>query len=63
MKGIPLKDCFVKTHFQVRTFLAPGDNLGLVIRGGVEYQVGIFVIHVDAGSVAENLGLEVKTFR
>ena len=56
-----MKNCFDTIHVQVRTFLAPGDNLGLVIRGGVEYQVGIFVIHVDSGSVAENLGLEVKT--
>ena len=40
--------------------LKPGDNLGLVIRGGVDYGVGIFVIEVDPGSVAEKLGLEVS---
>jgi hypothetical protein len=43
----------------VQALLSPGDNLGLVIRGGAEYGVGVFVIQVDPGSVAEKLGLKV----
>ena len=47
----------------MQALLSPGDNLGLVIRGGAEYGVGIFVIQVDPGSVAEKLGLQVNTKR
>ena len=43
----------------MEALLCPGDNLGLVIRGGAEYGVGIFVIQVDPHSVAERLGLQV----
>ena len=45
----------------MQALLSPGDNLGLVIRGGAEYGVGIFVIQVDPGSVADKLGLQVNT--
>ena len=38
----------------------PGQNLGLMIRGGAEYGLGIFVTGVDPGSVAHRAGLQVK---
>jgi hypothetical protein len=37
----------------------PGQNLGLMIRGGSEYGLGIYVTGVDPGSVAERGGLQV----
>ena len=46
--------------FEVEALLCPGDNLGIIIRGGAEYGVGIFVVQVDQHSVAQKLGLEVK---
>ena len=36
----------------------PGQNLGLMIRGGCEYGLGIYVTGVDPGSVAERVGLQ-----
>ena len=41
------------------------DNLGLTIRGGVEYGLGIYVTGVDLESVAYKNGLKVswKLFR
>ncbi|ODN04761.1 Whirlin [Orchesella cincta] len=38
--------------------IAPGQNLGLMIRGGCEYGLGIYVTGVDPGSVAERVGLQ-----
>lgn len=37
----------------------PGQNLGLMIRGGSEYGLGIYVTGVDNNSAAENAGLKV----
>lgn len=37
-----------------------GQSLGLMIRGGIEYGLGIFVTGVDKDSVAERSGLMVK---
>lgn len=36
----------------------PGQNLGLMIRGGCEYGLGIYVTGVDLGSVAQRAGLQ-----
>ena len=33
--------------------------LGLMIRGGNEFGLGIYITGVDSGSVAENAGLKV----
>ena len=40
--------------------IQPGQNLGLMIRGGAEYGLGIYVTGVDPGSVAERAGLQVS---
>ena len=34
--------------------------LGLMIRGGNEFGLGIYITGVDSGSVAENAGLKVS---
>jgi len=39
-----------------------GQNLGLMIRGGAEYGLGIYITGVDRGSVAERMGLKVKKY-
>lgn len=39
-----------------------GQSLGLMIRGGIEYGLGIFVTGVDKDSVAERSGLMVNYF-
>lgn len=39
-----------------------GQSLGLMIRGGIEYGLGIFVTGVDKDSVAERSGLMVNNF-
>ena len=41
--------------------LHPEDNLGLLIRGGVEYGLGIFITGVDQTSVASQHGLKVPS--
>jgi hypothetical protein len=46
--------------FQVELAIEPGQSLGLMIRGGVEYGLGVFVTGVDPGSVAERCGLVVS---
>jgi hypothetical protein len=40
--------------------IEPGQSLGLMIRGGVEYNLGIFITGVDKDSVAERAGLLVS---
>ena len=35
--------------------------LGLMIRGGNEFGLGIYITGVDSGSVAENAGLKVSS--
>ena len=44
---------------QVSLDLGSKDNLGLVIRGGLEYGLGIFVTGVDDGSIASHHGIQV----
>lgn len=45
---------------QVTISLDDGRPLGLMIRGGAEYSLGIYIAGVDHGSAAECGGLKVK---
>ena len=36
-----------------------GKRLGLVIRGGAEYGLGIFISGVDKGSLSDQVGLSI----
>ena len=40
--------------------LEMGESLGLMIRGGAEYGLGIFVTGVDVGSPADQAGIQVS---
>lgn len=42
--------------------IEPGQSLGLMIRGGIEYGLGIYVTGVDKDSVADRAGLSVSHF-
>ncbi|XP_006865751.1 PREDICTED: whirlin isoform X1 [Chrysochloris asiatica] len=44
---------------KVNLVLGNGRSLGLTIRGGAEYGLGIYITGVDPGSEAENSGLKV----
>ncbi|KFQ13933.1 Whirlin, partial [Leptosomus discolor] len=44
---------------QVNLVLNEGKSLGLMIRGGAEYSLGIYITGVDKGSEAESTGLKV----
>ncbi|XP_071446250.1 whirlin [Hetaerina americana] len=44
---------------KVELSIEPGQSLGLMIRGGAEYDLGVFVTGVDEGSAAERAGLKV----
>lgn len=44
---------------RIDLLIEPGQSLGLMIRGGMEYGLGIFVTGVDKDSVAERAGLMV----
>ncbi|XP_039230494.1 whirlin isoform X7 [Drosophila yakuba] len=44
---------------RVELLIEPGQSLGLMIRGGVEYGLGIFVTGVDKDSVADRSGLMI----
>ncbi len=44
---------------QVNVVVTEERMLGLMIRGGNEFGLGIYITGVDAGSVAENAGLKV----
>ncbi|XP_055908099.1 whirlin isoform X6 [Eupeodes corollae] len=44
---------------RVELLIEPGQSLGLMIRGGVEYGLGIFITGVDKESVADRSGLMV----
>jgi hypothetical protein len=37
----------------------PGDRLGLTVRGGREFGLGVFVTGVERGSIARAMGLQV----
>lgn len=41
--------------------IEPGQSLGLMIRGGTEYNLGIFITGIDKDSVADRSGLMVMT--
>ncbi|CAG7835689.1 unnamed protein product [Allacma fusca] len=51
-----LNDSWPKRSLEIE--IQPGQNLGLMIRGGAEYGLGIYVTGVDPGSVAERAGLQ-----
>ncbi|KAJ1145777.1 hypothetical protein NDU88_012061 [Pleurodeles waltl] len=44
---------------KVNLVLSEGRSLGLMIRGGAEYALGIYITGVDRGSEAESAGLKV----
>ncbi|XP_053329812.1 whirlin [Spea bombifrons] len=44
---------------KVNLVLREGSSLGLLIRGGAEYSLGIYITGVDQGSEAESAGLKV----
>lgn len=46
---------------RVDLLIEPGQSLGLMIRGGVEYGLGIFITGVDKDSVADRAGLMVSS--
>ncbi|RZF31867.1 hypothetical protein LSTR_LSTR009514 [Laodelphax striatellus] len=48
------KEMFVR---KVELSIEPGQSLGLMIRGGIEYNLGIFITGVDKDSVADRAGL------
>jgi hypothetical protein len=48
---------------QVELNIEPGQSLGLMIRGGVEYNLGIFITGVDKDSVADRAGLMVSVIQ
>ena len=48
---------------RIELLVGTGQSLGLMIRGGVEYGLGIFVTGVDKDSVAERAGLMVTFFK
>jgi len=45
--------------FKVELVIEPGQSLGLMIRGGTEYNLGIFITGIDKESVADRSGLMV----
>ena len=47
---------------QVAFELVVNDNLGLMIRGGIEYGLGIYITGVDEESAAFRNGLRVRFF-
>ncbi|XP_073495969.1 whirlin isoform X1 [Phyllobates terribilis] len=64
--GVPQKE--KRSHLQllqegdekkVNLVLGEGSSLGLLIRGGAEYSLGIYITGVDHGSEAESAGLKV----
>lgn len=52
--------CYLLPLPQVNLVLGDGRSLGLTIRGGAEYGLGIYVTGVDPGSEAESSGLKVS---
>lgn len=47
---------------RVELLIEPGQSLGLMIRGGMEYGLGIYITGVDKDSVADRAGLMVRVF-
>ena len=56
----PSSDAVSSPPLQVNLVLGDGRSLGLTIRGGAEYGLGIYVTGVDPGSEAESSGLKVR---
>lgn len=54
---------FIQRMRRVELLIEPGQSLGLMIRGGVEYGLGIFITGVDKDSVADRAGLTVNTIQ
>ncbi|XP_065202666.1 whirlin-like isoform X7 [Planococcus citri] len=54
----PSRLCKEKVR-KVELTIEPGQSLGLMIRGGLEYNLGIFVTGVDKDSVAERSGIQI----
>lgn len=52
-------DACVFVCLQVNVVLDDGRSLGLMIRGGAEYALGIYITGVDQGSASESGGLKV----
>lgn len=50
----------ISSSSQVNLVLDDGRSLGLMIRGGAEYSLGIYITGVDRGSAAECGGLKVQ---
>ena len=48
-----------KAYLQVTLAVEKGKRLGLVIRGGAEYGLGIFISGVDRSSLSEQAGLRL----
>lgn len=67
LQGIPESSCHASALkccllflLQVNLVLGNGRSLGLTIRGGAEYGLGIYITGVDPGSEAESSGLKVR---
>ena len=43
-------------------FVEDGTKLGLMIRGGAEYGLGIFIAGIDSYCIAEQAGLKVRQY-
>lgn len=56
-------ECCLLSLLQVNLVLGDGRSLGLTIRGGAEYGLGIYITGVDPGSEAESGGLKVRCSR
>ncbi|TSK72075.1 Whirlin [Bagarius yarrelli] len=60
--GLSVKNAFLTFTFhveEVNLVLDDGRSLGLMVRGGAEYALGIYITGVDRGSAAECGGLKV----
>lgn len=53
--------CNCTFDWQVNIFVEDGEKLGLMIRGGAEYGLGIFIAGVDRDCAAEYAGLKVSS--
>lgn len=58
----PRDSRYVPRTRKVELCIEPGQSLGLMIRGGLEYGLGIYVTGVDKDSVADRAGLLVRAF-
>lgn len=43
-------------------FVEDGTKLGLMIRGGAEYGLGIYIAGIDPYCIAEQAGLKVRQY-